>query len=54
MLERTLAKLGLSARAWSRILKVARTVADLDDDDQVDEPHVLEALAWRDHIRGTR
>ncbi len=52
ILERTLAKLGLSARAWSRILKVARTVADLDGDERVDEPHVLEALTWRDHVRG--
>ena len=54
ILERTLAKLGLSARAWSRILKVARTIADLDGDARVDEPHVLEALTWRDHVRGNR
>jgi len=54
VLERTLAKLGLSARAWARILKVARTVADLDGDARVDAPHVLEALAWRAHPGTTR
>ena len=53
VLERSLAKLGLSARAWSRILKVARTVADLDNDARVDAPHVLEALAWRAQLGGT-
>ncbi len=53
-LETTLAKLGLSARAWARILKVARTVADLDADEQVDEPHILEALAWRAQLGGDR
>ena len=52
VLEHTLAKLGLSARAWSRILKVARTVADLDGEARVEEAHVLEALVWRDHVRG--
>lgn len=38
---------GLSARAWARILKVARTIADLDGADRVDVPHVLEATAYR-------
>lgn len=46
-LQRALDTYGLSARAWARILKVARTVADLDQTDRVDVPHVLEATAYR-------
>lgn len=37
----------LSARAWARMLKVARTIADLDGAERVDEAHVLEASAFR-------
>lgn len=47
LLSSTLERLGLSARAWARILKVARTLADLDGAPRVDTPHVLEAAAWR-------
>ena len=50
VLSQTLDQLGLSARAWSRMLKVARTLADLDDSPRVDVPHVLEAAAWRPQI----
>jgi len=38
---------GLSARAYHRVLKVARTIADLDDSDAVRWPHVAEALRYR-------
>jgi magnesium chelatase family protein len=37
----------LSARAWARILKVARTIADLDDAPRVEVSHVLEATSYR-------
>jgi len=37
----------LSGRAWARILKVARTIADLDSSDQVDEHHIIEASSYR-------
>jgi magnesium chelatase family protein len=47
MLEHASRALGLSARAWHRILRVARTIADLADDDQVRTPHVAEAIAYR-------
>ena len=38
---------GLSARAYHRVLKVARTIADLDDAEGVRWPHVAEALRYR-------
>ncbi len=40
-------KLGLSARAYDRILKVARTVADLNDSDIIEKVHVLTAIRFR-------
>jgi magnesium chelatase family protein len=41
------ASLGLSGRGWTRVLKVARTIADLAGSEKVDEPHISEALALR-------
>lgn len=40
-------RLGLSARAHDRILRVARTIADLEGEDRVGAGHVGEALAYR-------
>ena len=47
MLERAMARLGLSARAYDRILKVSRTIADLDDTDAITSAHVSEAVHYR-------
>lgn len=46
-LEGALNQLGLSVRAWQRILKVARTIADLAAQERIGREHLLEALSYR-------
>ncbi len=47
LLEIAIDKLGLSARAYTRILKVARTIADLDGKGQISSAHISEAIQYR-------
>jgi len=47
ILRQAAAKLGWSARAYHRVLKIARTVADLAGSDQVESTHVREAVQYR-------
>lgn len=47
LIELAMTRLGLSARAYHRILKVARTIADLDDQDRLSTAHVSEAIQYR-------
>lgn len=47
LLERAINKLGLSARAYTRILKVARTIADLEAQAAISAGHIAEAIQYR-------
>jgi len=52
LLEQALARLGLSARAYDRVLKVARTIADLAGCERLESAHVAEAVHYRALDRG--
>ncbi|MAC76706.1 MAG: AAA family ATPase [Rhodobacteraceae bacterium] len=47
LLKRMAERTGLSARGYHRVLRVARTIADLDGSDEIRRPHVAEALSFR-------
>ena len=47
LLERVVDRLGMSARAYDRILKVARTIADLEGSDEIGSSHLSEAVQYR-------
>lgn len=47
LLERAIVTFGLSARAYGRVLRVARTIADLAGSERIQAPHLAEAIQYR-------
>ena len=47
LLSRVAERFGLTARGYHRVLRVARTIADLDGSETVRKPHLAEAVAYR-------
>lgn len=47
LLEKSVTSLGLSARAYHRILKIARTIADMEESNAIESAHVAEAIQYR-------
>ena len=52
LLRTAMEKFSLSARAYNRILKVTRTIADLDGSERVEVQHISEAIGYRNLDRG--
>lgn len=47
LIEMAIDRLGLSARAYTKILKIARTIADLDEEESIRSSHIAEAIQYR-------
>jgi magnesium chelatase family protein len=52
LLTQAMERLGISPRGYTRILRVARTIADLAGAERIGRPHVAEALAFRHRAPG--
>lgn len=50
LLEESASKLGLSARAYHRVMKIARTIADLEGSIDINKNHILEAIQYRPKV----
>lgn len=50
LLDNSAERLGLSARAYHRVIKIARTIADLENSPEIKENHILEAIQYRPKV----
>jgi magnesium chelatase family protein len=50
LLDSSAERLGLSARAYHRVIKIARTIADLANSPEVESEHILEAIQYRPKV----
>lgn len=50
LLDDSAERLSLSARAYHRVIKIARTIADLENSENVEENHILEAIQYRPKV----
>ncbi|KKR66757.1 MAG: Magnesium chelatase, subunit ChlI, partial [Parcubacteria group bacterium GW2011_GWF1_40_5] len=50
LLDDSAEHLGLSARAYHRVIKIARTIADLENSPEVESNHILEAIQYRPKV----
>jgi magnesium chelatase family protein len=47
LMRQAIDKLGISARAYHRIVKIARTIADLSEEERIEKNHLMEAISFR-------
>lgn len=50
VLDRSAESLGLSARAYHRVIKIARTIADLENSEEINSSHIFEAIQYRPKV----
>ncbi len=53
-LEQTMERLQMSMRAYTRVLKTARSIADLVGEEKIMQVHLLEALSYRENLQRNR
>ena len=51
LLEESSERLALSARAYHRVIKIARTIADLENSPEIEKHHILEAIQYRPKVQ---
>ena len=51
LLEESATRLSLSARAYHRVIKIARTIADLENSKEIEKAHILEAIQYRPKVQ---
>ena len=50
LLDDSAERLALSARAYHRVIKIARTIADLENSEEINSNHILEAIQYRPKV----